>query len=150
MPPTNRKKARRLRFNERPVPQRADDVPRRLDTLGVDAPAADPRLGGFAKLGNDGKGLVPKRGAVVEREAVIGANVVLTASTRVVDVTGPEPVEFRGRVPSRSVVIPGTRAKRFPAGEYGVPCALIIGQRSQSTDRKVSLEQALRDYEVLG
>ncbi len=87
-------------------------------------------------------------GVLVEREAVIGANVVLTASTAIIDVTGPEPVEHRGRVPARSVVIPGTRPKRFAAGEYGVPCALIIGQRSASTDRKVSLENALRDHEV--
>ncbi|MBW2527709.1 MAG: 2,3,4,5-tetrahydropyridine-2,6-dicarboxylate N-succinyltransferase [Deltaproteobacteria bacterium] len=95
-----------------------------------------------------GSRAVVVEGALVEREAVIGANVVLTASTRVVDVTGAEPVEYRGRVPARSVVIPGTRPKRFPAGEYGVPCALIIGKRSESTDRKVSLEQALRDHEV--
>jgi 2,3,4,5-tetrahydropyridine-2-carboxylate N-succinyltransferase len=87
-------------------------------------------------------------GVVVEREAVLGAGVVLTASTVIVDVTGPEPVESRGRVPARSVVIPGTRPRRFPAGEYHVPCALIVGRRSESTDRKVSLEQALRDHGV--
>ncbi|MCC6876942.1 MAG: 2,3,4,5-tetrahydropyridine-2,6-dicarboxylate N-succinyltransferase [Sandaracinaceae bacterium] len=87
-------------------------------------------------------------GVRVEREAVIGANVVLTASTKIIDVTGPEPVEHTGRVPARSVVIPGTRPKRFPAGEYGVPCALIIGRRSESTDRKTSLEGALRDFGV--
>jgi 2,3,4,5-tetrahydropyridine-2-carboxylate N-succinyltransferase len=87
-------------------------------------------------------------GVIVERESVIGAGVVLTASTVVIDVTGPEPVESRGRVPARSVVIPGTRMKRFPAGEYGVPCALIIGKRSASTDRKVSLNAALRDFGV--
>ncbi|MBM4357106.1 MAG: 2,3,4,5-tetrahydropyridine-2,6-dicarboxylate N-succinyltransferase [Deltaproteobacteria bacterium] len=87
-------------------------------------------------------------GVLVEREAVIGAGVVLTSSTPIVDVTGPEPVEYRGRVPTRSVVIPGTRPKRFPAGEYGVPCALIIGKRSESTDRKVSLNGALRDFGV--
>ena len=87
-------------------------------------------------------------GVHVEREAVLGASVVLTASTRIIDVTGPEPVEHRGRVPARSVVIPGVRPKRFPAGEYGVPCALIIGRRSEDTDRKVSLEGALRDHEV--
>jgi 2,3,4,5-tetrahydropyridine-2-carboxylate N-succinyltransferase len=74
--------------------------------------------------------------------------VVLTASTSILDVTGPTPVELKGRVPARSVVIPGTRPKRFPAGEFGVPCALIIGQRSESTDRKTSLEQALRDFGV--
>lgn len=87
-------------------------------------------------------------GVVVEREAVIGAGVVLTASTVIIDVTGSEPVEHRGRVPSRSVVIPGVRTKRFPAGEFGVPCALIIGKRSASTDRKVSLNAALRDFGV--
>jgi 2,3,4,5-tetrahydropyridine-2-carboxylate N-succinyltransferase len=87
-------------------------------------------------------------GVIVEREAVIGAGVVLTASTVIVDVTGPEPVELRGRVPARSVVIPGMRQKKFPAGEFGVPCALIIGQRSASTDRKVSLNAALRDFGV--
>src|SRR5580698_2562379 len=81
-------------------------------------------------------------GMVVEREAVIGAGVVLTASTAIIDVTGPEPVELRGRVPPRSVVIPGMRPKKFPAGEYGVPCALIIGKRSEATDRKVSLNAA--------
>ena len=87
-------------------------------------------------------------GVVVERECVLGAGVVLTSSTAILDVTGAEPVEHRGRVPARSVVIPGTRPKRFPAGEYGVPCALIIGQRTESTDRKVSLNQALRDHGV--
>ncbi len=87
-------------------------------------------------------------GVVVERESVIGAGVVLTASTVVIDVTGGAPVETRGRIPARSVVIPGTRMKRFPAGEFGVPCALIIGQRSASTDRKVSLNAALRDFGV--
>jgi 2,3,4,5-tetrahydropyridine-2-carboxylate N-succinyltransferase len=87
-------------------------------------------------------------GVVVEREAVLGAGVVLTSSTPIVDVTGPEPVELRGRVPARSVVIPGTRPKRFPAGEFGVPCALVIGRRTASTERKVSLEAALRDFGV--
>jgi 2,3,4,5-tetrahydropyridine-2,6-dicarboxylate N-succinyltransferase len=87
-------------------------------------------------------------GVLVEREAVIGAGVVLTSSTVIIDVTGPEPVEHRGRVPARSVVIPGIRQKRFPAGDYGVPCALIIGQRTESTDKKVSLNAALRDFAV--
>jgi 2,3,4,5-tetrahydropyridine-2-carboxylate N-succinyltransferase len=87
-------------------------------------------------------------GMHVEREAVIGAGVVLTSSTVIVDVSGPEPVEHRGRIPARSVVIPGVRSKKFPAGEFGVPCALIIGQRTASTDRKVSLNQALRDFGV--
>jgi 2,3,4,5-tetrahydropyridine-2-carboxylate N-succinyltransferase len=87
-------------------------------------------------------------GTLVEREAVIGAGVTLTASTAIIDVTGPEPVEHRGRVPARSVVIPGMRPKRFPAGEYQVPCALIIGQRKESTDQKTSLNAALRDFSV--
>lgn len=87
-------------------------------------------------------------GVLVEEEAVLGANVVLTASTRIIDVSGPEPREYRGRVPARSVVIPGTVPRPFPAGTYGVPCALIIGQRSASTDRKTSLESALRDFGV--
>ncbi len=87
-------------------------------------------------------------GVRVCAEAVIGANVVLTASTAIIDVTGPSPVEHRGVVPPRSVVIPGTRPKRFAAGEYGVPCALIIGTRTASTDRKTSLEGALRDFGV--
>ncbi len=87
-------------------------------------------------------------GVLVEEEAVLGANVVLTASTRILDVTGPEPREYRARVPARSVVIPGTIPRTFPAGTYGVPCALIIGQRTASTDRKTSLESALRDFAV--
>ena len=87
-------------------------------------------------------------GVVVGEQAVLGANVVLTASTPIIDVTGDEPVEYRGHVPSRSVVIPGTRAKEFPAGSYGLPAALIIGQRSESTDLKVSLNEALRSYGV--
>jgi 2,3,4,5-tetrahydropyridine-2,6-dicarboxylate N-succinyltransferase len=87
-------------------------------------------------------------GVIVEREAVIGAGVTLTASTVIVDVTGSEPVESRGRIPPRSVVIPGTRAKRFPAGEFQVPCALVIGRRSESTDKKTSLNAALRDFGV--
>lgn len=87
-------------------------------------------------------------GVIVEREAVIGAGVVLTASTAILDVTGSEVIEHRGRVPARSVVIPGSRLKKFPAGEFGVPCALIIGRRSEATDRKVSLNAALRDFAV--
>ena len=83
-------------------------------------------------------------GVHVEREAVLGAGTVLTASTQIVDVTGPEPVVHMGRVPARSVVIPGTMPKHFPAGQYGVPCALIIGQRKESTDKKTSLNEALR------
>ena len=87
-------------------------------------------------------------GMLVEREAVIGAGVALTASTPIIDVTGSEPVEHRGRVPARSVVIPGMRTKRFPAGEFSVACALIIGQRKESTDKKTSLNAALRDFNV--
>jgi 2,3,4,5-tetrahydropyridine-2,6-dicarboxylate N-succinyltransferase len=87
-------------------------------------------------------------GVRVGKEAVIGAGVVLTASTVIIDVTGPEPIELRGHVPARSVVIPGMRTKKFPAGEFGVPCALIIGKRTPSTDRKVSLNAALRDFGV--
>ncbi len=87
-------------------------------------------------------------GVRVGREAVLGANVVLTASTTIIDVTGDEPVEMKGAVPPRSVVIPGTRMKSFPAGEFGVPCALIIGRRTESTDRKTSLNQALREHDV--
>jgi 2,3,4,5-tetrahydropyridine-2-carboxylate N-succinyltransferase len=87
-------------------------------------------------------------GVVVEEEAVLGANVVLTASTPVIDVTGPEPIETRGRVPPRAVVVPGTRTKEFAAGTYGLPAALIIGRRTESTDRKVSLNEALRSYGV--
>jgi 2,3,4,5-tetrahydropyridine-2-carboxylate N-succinyltransferase len=87
-------------------------------------------------------------GVKVGREAVLGANVVLTQSTHIIDVTGASPVTYKGEVPPRSVVIPGTYAKKFPAGEYQVACALIIGQRSENTDKKVSLNEALRDYAV--
>ena len=87
-------------------------------------------------------------GVRLEAEVVLGANVVLTASTQIIDVTGPEELVLKGRVPARSVVIPGTRTKTFPAGDYQVPCALIIGQRKASTDRKTSLNQALRDHAV--
>ncbi len=87
-------------------------------------------------------------GVLVEEEAVLGANVVLTSSTPILDVTGPEEVRYTGRVPARSVVVPGVRNKRFPSGEYGLPCALIIGTRKASTDKKVSLEAALRDHHV--
>ena len=87
-------------------------------------------------------------GVRIAREAVIGAGTVITASTKIVDVSGEEPRVYRGYVPPRSVVIPGTCPKRFPAGEYGVPCALIIGQRKESTDLKTSLNDALRDFDV--
>ncbi|RMF03902.1 MAG: 2,3,4,5-tetrahydropyridine-2,6-dicarboxylate N-succinyltransferase [Bacteroidetes bacterium] len=87
-------------------------------------------------------------GVHVEREAVLGANVVLTQSTRIIDVTGPEPVTYRGRVPARSVVVPGSYTKEFPAGNYQVSCALIIGERKESTDKKTSLNSALREFNV--
>jgi len=87
-------------------------------------------------------------GTLVEEEAVLGANTVITASTPIIDVTGPEEVVYKGRVPARSVVIPGTRPKQFPAGTFQIPCALIVGRRSATTDKKVSLNQALRDFEV--
>lgn len=85
-------------------------------------------------------------GVKIEEEAVLGANVVITQSTKIIDVTGSEPKEFRGYVPSRSVVIPGTHEKSFPAGNYQVPCALIIGKRKASTDMKTSLNEALREF----
>ena len=87
-------------------------------------------------------------GARVGKEAVLGANVVITASTKVIDVSGKSPVEYRGLVPERSVVIPGSYNKTFPAGDYQVPCALIIGQRKESTDKKTSLNNALREHDV--
>ena len=87
-------------------------------------------------------------GVRVEKEAVLGANVVLTASTKIIDVTGDEPVEMKGIVPARSVVIPGSYTKKFPAGEFNVPCALIIGKRKESTNKKTSLNDALREYDV--
>lgn len=87
-------------------------------------------------------------GVRVGKEAVLGANVVLTQSTKIIDVTGPEPVEHKMYVPERSVVIPGSYTKKFPAGEYQVPCALIIGKRKESTNLKTSLNDALREYNV--
>ena len=87
-------------------------------------------------------------GVIIEKEAVLGANVVLTQSTKIIDVSSNEPREYKGRVPARSVVIPGSYIKKFPAGEYNVTCALIIGQRKPSTDLKTSLNDALRDFNV--
>ncbi|MBC7688080.1 MAG: 2,3,4,5-tetrahydropyridine-2,6-dicarboxylate N-succinyltransferase [Aquabacterium sp.] len=87
-------------------------------------------------------------GVRVEKEAVLGANVVLTQSTKIIDVSGSEPIEMKGRVPARSVVIPGSYTKKFPAGEYGVGCALIIGKRKTSTNLKTSLNDALREFNV--
>ena len=87
-------------------------------------------------------------GARIASEAVLGANVVITQSTRIIDVTGSQPIEYKGFVPSRSVVIPGSYTKKYPAGEYQVSCALIIGQRKPSTDLKTSLNEALREYDI--
>jgi len=112
----------------------------------LEPPSAEPVIiedGAFV-----GSRCIVVEGVRVGREAVLGANVVLTASTRIIDVTGPEEKVYRGYVPPRSVVIPGVRAKTFPAGTYHLPCALIIGQRRESTDRKTSLNAALRDFSV--
>lgn len=87
-------------------------------------------------------------GVRVEREAVLGANVVLTASTKIIDVSGAQPIEYKMVVPARSVVIPGSYTKKFPAGDFQVPCALIIGKRKESTDKKTSLNDALREHNV--
>ena len=87
-------------------------------------------------------------GVKVEKEAVLGANVVLTMSTKIIDVTGDKPIELKGSVPPRSVVIPGSYTKKFAAGNYNVPCALIIGKRKESTNKKTSLNDALREYDV--
>ena len=84
----------------------------------------------------------------IEKEAVLGANVVITASTKIIDVSNENPIEYTGYIPSRSVVIPGTYQKEFKSGNYGVACALIIGRRKQSTDKKTSLNNALRDYNI--
>lgn len=87
-------------------------------------------------------------GVHVEKEAVLGANVVLTMSTKIIDVTGDSPIEYKGRVPARSVVIPGSYKKQFPSGEFYVPCAMIIGKRKESTNKKTSLNDALRENDV--
>lgn len=87
-------------------------------------------------------------GAIIEEEAVLGANVTVTSSTAIIDVTGPEPVTYKGRVPARSVVIPGSRRKQYPAGEFEINCALIIGKRKPSTDQKTSLNDVLREFAV--
>ncbi len=87
-------------------------------------------------------------GVYIEKEAVLGANVVLTMSTKIIDVTGSAPIEHKGKIPARSVVIPGSYTKKFPAGEFNVPCAMIIGERKPSTDLKTSLNAALRDFKV--
>ena len=95
-----------------------------------------------------GSRCVVVEGVLVGAGAVLGANTVITASTPIIDVRGAKPVMTKGQVPERAVVIPGSYPKAFPAGKYGVPCALVIGERKPSTDEKVSLEQALREYEV--
>lgn len=95
-----------------------------------------------------GSRVVIVEGMRIGKGAIIGAGVVLTASTLILDVRGSSPVERKGSIPPRAVVIPGVRQKKFPAGEFGVPCALIIGERSASTDQKVSLNAALRDFDV--
>ncbi len=112
----------------------------------LEPPAAAPVIvedGAFV-----GSRCILVEGVVVEEGAVLGANTVLTSSTKIIDVTGDEPVEFKGRIPARSVVIPGTRPREFPAGTYHIPAALIIGHRSESTDEKTSLNDALRTFEV--
>ncbi|MCP4551639.1 MAG: 2,3,4,5-tetrahydropyridine-2,6-dicarboxylate N-succinyltransferase, partial [Bacteroidetes bacterium] len=83
-----------------------------------------------------------------KKEAVLGANVVITNSTKIIDISGPDPLEMKGIVPERSVVIPGSYTKQFNAGEYQVPCALIIGKRKPSTDLKTSLNEALREHDI--
>ena len=87
-------------------------------------------------------------GVKVEKEAVLGANVVLTGSTKIIDVTGSKPIYLKGFIPEKSVVIPGSEPKKFNAGSFNVPCALIIGKRKESTNKKTSLNEALRDYNV--
>lgn len=112
----------------------------------LEPPTANPVIiedGAFV-----GSRCIVVEGMRVGEQAVLGAGVVLTKSTKIIDVSGPEPVEHVGAIPARSVVIPGTRMKKFPAGEYGIPCALIIGKRKASTDEKTSLNDALRDFGV--
>ncbi len=112
----------------------------------LEPPAASPVIiedGAFI-----GSRCVVVEGVIVEREAVLGAGVVLTSSTQIIDVSGSEPVMLKGRIPARSVVIPGMRPRQFPAGEYYTPCALIVGTRQESTDRKTSLNDALRTFNV--
>ena len=87
-------------------------------------------------------------GVRIGEEAVIGANVTITGSTKIIDVSGEKPIEYKGFIPPKSVVIPGTTTKTFPSGNFGIPCALIIGQRKASTDKKTSLNDALRDFNL--
>jgi len=97
-----------------------------------------------------GSRCIVTEGVLIEEGAVLAPNVTLTGSTKIIDVTGPEPVTYQGRVPSRSVVVPGTRPRQYPGGEFQVSCALIIGQRKASTDQKTSLNEALRDFGIGG
>ena len=110
----------------------------------LEPPSAQPVIiedGAFV-----GSRCIVVEGVLIEEEAVIGAGTTLTASTPIIDVTGPEEVVYKGRVPARSVVIPGVRPKEFPAGTYNLPCALIIGRRTENTDRKTSLNDVLREF----
>ena len=112
----------------------------------LEPPSANPVIiedGAFI-----GSRCIVVEGLIIEKEAVLGAGTTLTASTPIIDVTGPDPITLKGRVPARSVVIPGTRPKRFAAGEYNLQCALIIGRRKESTDKKTSLNDALRAFDV--
>ena len=112
----------------------------------LEPPAATPVI--LEDGACSGSRAIVVEGGRVGEEAVLGAGVILTASTQIIDVTGDTEVVYKGSVPPRAVVIPGTRPKRFPAGEYGVPCALIIGHRTASTDRKTTLNQVLREFAV--
>ena len=123
--------------------------------VGVDEPGPEDlyRMGTVVKILQlmrlvEGTMRILVEGVTVEKEAVLGANVTITASTPIIDVTGEQEVVRKGSVPARSVVVPGTRKKKFPAGEYYMPCALIIGQRKESTDRKTTLNEALRQFSV--
>jgi len=118
-----------------------------MDLTNLNKDRKNRRKTGSLELGTMAFGKMPPQAKELE-EAVLGANVVLTQSTKIIDVSGTEPKEYKGRVPSRSVLIPGSYLKKFPAGEYNVSCALIIGQRKPSTDLKTSLNDALRDFNV--
>ena len=131
--------------DERLTPERASELAAREETDGVlEPPGARPVIvedGAFI-----GSRAVIVEGVIVGEQAVIGPHVTLGASIPVIDVTGSEPVEHRGSVPPRAIVVPGTRPKQFPAGTYNLACALIIGWRSESTDLRVSLNEALREH----
>ena len=111
----------------------------------------EPRQASPGMIGDGafiGSRCIVVEGVRVEKEAVLGANVVLTMSTKIIDITGNEPIEMKGVIPERSVVIPGSYTKKFPAGNYNVPCALVNGKRKESTNKKTSLNDALREYAV--